>query len=367
MGSWLGTCGISNLPIAYGTPIRAVLIVGHHYKFGDNIVRSPSTWRPDVELEFVDEEGNKHEYADRFGKRKIVPESNIAKDKNDKWREGWWSGYVSTEDIFFPRCVAIKGKYDDYGGIDQLEQGLNQQVVSDQFMLDLDEYPEGKYRIPDAITRGMPLEKLLKIVERNAVTVNRFKDKPSKRPENSLPVGLWMIREDIYQAILGSEVKSRGLGATMKLQTFLDDADGYCADLLTRAELDRFIKAALNDPDPTVRNSSFSSLLNRSSDNALRRSMHEPPFENGLAFYDDWIMEHVAAGTLQPDSPELKALLQEIAEFSFFCIAKESMRVGWMPQAGAGSQDDRIEAHAAVAKQMLKTIELMRAEQAEDE
>jgi len=31
MGCWNGTCGISNLPITAGTPIRVVLIVGHDY------------------------------------------------------------------------------------------------------------------------------------------------------------------------------------------------------------------------------------------------------------------------------------------------------------------------------------------------
>lgn len=353
MGCWAGTCGISNLPIIAGTPIRVAIIVGHDYKLGD-LVRNPKTWRPDAELEFVDEAGVRHPYmADG---RTLVPESSAAKDANDRWREGWYSGYCSSQDIFFPRCVPIKGKYDDYGGIEDLEPSLNLQAVMDQFKLDLDEYPAGRFNIPVKISRDMPLDELLDAIERGGVTVNRYKD---DRHQRSLPVGTWMVREDIYQALLKINLADRWSDKTFKLDSLLADADEYRQELAEQAVKKPFPGEAQDIMD------SLRGMINRGSKNRLRQAMHAPPFENGLDFYDKWMLDQVRSGKISADGPELASLLREIAEFSFFCIAKESMRVGWMPQPGAGSQDDRIEAHAAVAKQTLKTIELMRAEWAQ--
>jgi hypothetical protein len=170
-----------------------------------------------------------------------------------------------------------------------------------------------------------------------------------------------MVREDIYQALLKINLSDRWSDSTLKLDSFLTDADAYRKELAEQSA-----KGALPDEIQDLINK-CRRIINGSSKNRLRRAMCGPPLENGLDFYDKWMSDQVKSGQIDVDGPELKSLLKEIAEFSFFCLAKESMRVGWIPQPGAGSQDDRIEAHAAVAKQTLKTIELMRAQWAEDE
>lgn len=364
MGSWNGTCGISNLPILYGEPIRLCLIVGHTYKLADdNLVRNPGSWLPDCDVEWVDDQGNKYKYADREGKRTAVALSVARKDENDRWRQAWYSRYCYASDVFFPRCVPLKGKYDSYGGITAIEDSINVTAVLDQFQLDLDEYPAGKFDIPVKISKDMPLSDLLKAIERGGVTVNRYKDDRPHNHHHHLPVATWMVREDIYQAMIKTKIGDRWGDGVMDIHNFYEDAETYRSELREQAEKEAAFDEILRHS--AGRDAKFSLIReyqNRNSGNRLRESMHSPPFENGLSFYDDWLTTCVSQKRLNPDDEKVKSFIREIADFSFFCLAKETMRVGWMAQPGAGSQDENIDVHAAVAEQMLKTISKRREE-----
>lgn len=378
MGCWNGTCGISHLPIFHGEPIRLVLIVGHTRLLADeNLVRTPGTWEPDVREEYVDKDGNKHEfYAEG---RQAIPEVHEKKRRNSTWRSAWYSGLCGAEDVFFPRCIPLRGKYDDYGGIEDIENSLNFTAIIHQFQRDLDEYPAGRFDIPVEIKRGMPLEGdngLLRAIERGGVTVNRWKDDRPHAREHHLPVATWMVREDIFQAMINAKLEGRWSDPDDKrfnIEQYYKDAEEYRSELRAEADKDALMNEVMKTGGGTAadRYAFIRSYTNRNSENALRRSLYSPPFENGLDFYDEWLIDCVHNKLIDPDDDKVKSLLREIAEFAFFCFVKDAMRVAWMPQCGKGSQDDRMSVHAAVAEQVLKTVDEKRkqwaAERAQDE
>jgi len=356
MGCWLGTCGISNLPIFAGDPIRAVIITGQNYKLADPfLIRNPKTWTTHDEPELVDAEGNYHTLMDKEGTRKTDLEVHARNRNRDAWRNGWYAGYVCNSDVFFPRTIPVKGEYNDYGGIEALEDGLNVQVIHDQMQLDLDEYPRGQFDLPVEIKKDMPVADLLRAIERGGVTVSDRSNRAiGLRGFAHSPLGLWMVREDIYQAMLESKIEDRWGGSPLTLKRFKKGIQDFLKD----------ISGLKNRDEETLR---FINLENRGSTNPFRWAMSSPPLQRGTDFYSSWITEKIVSGELKADDPKLIDLLDQIAEFGFFQTAMNSMRVGWMPQPGAGSQDDTVSVHAAVAKQTLRTIELMRAEWAEEE
>jgi hypothetical protein len=184
MGCWNGTCGVSNLPIHYGDKVRAILIVGDASSLG------ASQYGPAFRTEDWVAPVEETDYA-----KEKTPEERTAESQARRWRDGWWSGYCYNDDIFHPRILPIRGTYNDYGGIEDLE-GMAPAVAHAQFQKDLMEFPKGRFSIPPEVNKSMPIEEILQAVERGAVTVfGRCWDGFAKyRPA---PVGLWMVNEGV--------------------------------------------------------------------------------------------------------------------------------------------------------------------------
>jgi hypothetical protein len=369
MGCWNGTCGVSRLPIRNNEPIRLVILTGvAHRLLIPNMIRDPATWQPDIKQLYVDKDGVKHELASSTEERKIDLESCTAKRLNDGWRSSWFSGFCHTIDLFCPRTVPIKGKYNDYGSIHKLDAGLNQLAIVDQNQDDLDEYPEGRFRIPHAIKKDMPLiatdpqeQGFLQAIERGGVTVKG--DGNGRQP-----LAAWMVREDIYQAMLTSKLPGRFYSGPLEISSFYAAAEAYKTELIDQASrppIEDLLKDA--DLDRDKRYEIFKTFNERrGSSNPLVQVMQAPMFERGLNFYDRWMINNIRSGRIDPNSDDLTGLLREIAEFSFFSICMDRMRVAFMPQCGAGSQDGEVEVHAIVAMETLKIIE-SKFENEEDE
>src|SRR5579863_2211895 len=48
------------------------------------------------------------------------------------------SGYCGQYDLVVPRAVPIRGKYNDYGGVEEVEEGLNTEIIVESYQKDLD-------------------------------------------------------------------------------------------------------------------------------------------------------------------------------------------------------------------------------------
>ena len=129
MGCWNGTCGISQMPILAGQKIWAFLIGIGGYT--DN----PSS-----------------------------------------------SGHCYSTDLGFPMTLPIRGVYNDYGGIEDIEENYNMELILDAFRC-----PAGN-KFPNIYTL------LNDQVERDSY-VFHVGDKEDREYIEKFPVGLFMILE----------------------------------------------------------------------------------------------------------------------------------------------------------------------------
>jgi len=372
MGCWNGTCGISHLPIYGGTAVRGVLITGVPSRIaGPGIIRDPETWSPEEQPEYVDDDGGLHLYQDKEQSRTLRNDARIKNQAIGACRNGWWSGYVSSTPVFFARTVPFKGSYDDYGRIEHVKDGLHKQIILEQFQEDLDEYPAYKGSIIPAISKADSFGELIYAIGQGVLTVkNDFRSYDGMR---SSPVGLWMVREDIFQGMLGASIERNYDDNVFTLKTYEDAAKAYKEGLAVAAENERTVRSLRSAGDHkaaldliTANGGALRKIENRFSRDPIRSYLSRDIHGNSPGFYDDWIIDRAIDGSLDTESEAFNELLRDIVEGAFFSATMDSMRMGYMPQAGAGSQDDCISVHAAVAKQTLRTIEQMRAEWAEE-
>lgn len=176
MGSWLGTCGLTRLPIYAGDPVYGLIIIKKPHLVG-----------------------------------KLIPRGTNA------------SGLCGVIDEWELASPLFEGKYDDYGGIDDFPDGeqiirdaISQAILpgllpSNEFgavLSEQDVMAEYEGTVEDA---AKTFEGLLEMVERErAFYVNR--------DGIVLPLGLWMAHKDAVDALINlstvpseDDLRMRGL------------------------------------------------------------------------------------------------------------------------------------------------------------
>lgn len=303
MGCWHATCGVSRLPIRYGEPVRAFLIVGKRH-------------------------GLNHAFRDKDWKA-----------GGREWRNGWWSGFTYSEDVFAPRCLPLKATYNDYGSIENIEGGLNAQIVLAQFQTDLMEFPKGEHSIPVEISKNMSLYELIDAIERDAVTVYDYS-------REATPVGLFLVHEAVYQALINTKYDECDLAYFQK-QAYkqVDQIEEYVS-LIEKGTVDDRVKAFAQDVYATT--DCFG-------------------FLPSIFFYKHWLRAKATADETFLDSGEFKTLVQDMAEFAKFSHEMSCARIAWMPQCGKGSQDDNTHGHKAIAEAVLAYHEKLLKEYEDEE
>jgi hypothetical protein len=338
MGCWAGTCNISHLPISYNDKVRAVLIQGRPYAL-EGVIK-PKDWVP-VESPIYKGEGS--------NKDPEYKAQREAADKSDRWRSGWWSGYTYDNDVFMPRTLPFKGTYDDYGGVDVSDKSIIPRMIMKQFKRDLLEYPAGLYSIPDKISKRMSLKRMISAIERDSVTVaDDYKGEPA-------PVGLWMVREDIYQSII-----------TMDIPHPWRKDERYNLETM-RAQKDSFVSylKAFNYPE----NNYIFRGLETLADGPLGAAFDR--HSRGIGSFTRLLVDEMKEG-LDPEGPQVDEFFERICEFGMLRIAMSFGRIGWMPVPGKGSQDIDSTVHARIAEAVLEAHknylhEMQELEEIEDE
>jgi hypothetical protein len=297
----------------------------------------------------------------------MVSEGAFKSEGRKDYRSGWWSGFCYTSDIFFPRTLPFRGVYNDYGGIENVDGELHKRIIQEQFSVDLVEQEEGELSLPPAVRKDMTFDELLNCIQHDAVVVVGGIGYDPQR----VPVGLWMVREDIYQAILASKLTGRWGGRSYTRAYFKEKAHAFLENLgasygkrLLDDELREVIKRAGDKAEDIEK-----SLVGY---RALRKLVGDsdglfpsPPFENSIAFYHNWLADRVENTEIDPASDEVYQLIAEAGDFAFFRAVMDSMRIAFMPQPGSGSQDDRVSGHAAVARAVLQVVKRVMKEERE--
>jgi hypothetical protein len=311
MGCWNGTCGISNLPINAGDEVVAFLI--GFYSYNDN----PSK-----------------------------------------------SGYCYINDIATPLTLPIYGRYDDYGGIEDVEDTYVLEVMRRQFNL------------PDGTN---VLEWINDRVERDEVTVewNLFKDQEPRK----VGVGLWMVHRHIFDAFkekAGSwwtnDVKPYDL-LKLDAKMFIGWVQERDPELL-KALSEESIEDAQEHLPLTLR-------IDLWSFNNPRGEIGAVSYDNTFMLYGGFASCGYAGKSLltrdffrvyQPIM--IKAIAEQDTDFQnqfvedvagYYCMesAMSSIRIGYNSHAGKGSQNNEYDDYEILIAAMQKVIKDRRKKEAE--
>lgn len=314
MGCWNGTCGLTHLPILAGDPIRVVLITGQMYR------------RP---------------------------------RENDEFPAVDQSGFCYANDCWTPRTITIKGRYNDYGGIEDVEiDPLHEQIIRQGLMEDLvevsgdrmDKIGDGpvtvewlkKINIETLLNDGIERDRIWVygtrrdeyLFDKEADGQHRRVDIPKDKWEYA-PLGLWMCHEGAYQAALEG----------LKVLTY-----GPPVGYVTRASLrerGRKFAAKLLEVSKDLQGHLHALYTSLSMPGERDWLLSDPPFIRGIQFYVSEILGLFSKGT---SLEKILPLVEEISDFSTLQIAMSRGRIAWMPQTGKGSQDDETGIHVALAK-----------------
>lgn len=275
MGCWNETCGISRRAIRAGEPVRFLPIVQNPWRF-----RVATGWKAGVPPAYL--EGGAGCYH------------------NDFWT------------LF---CYPIRGKYNDYGSIEDIPDQTGQDKAElKQFVelfkrytipLDL-----GDNRYHDPATTDLDLGKILNAIQEgrilfrtNPLRTYVYGDKPAHIPDSieapPLAVGYLIIKESVWQSLLKVNL----------------NADGELwGDKPTLKGIKKQYAQSLGMPQK------FDSLLFRS-----------PSFDNGP--YRSPLSQEVF-------KEDQKHLIQAAAELDMVSMALGLLRITLHPTTGAGSQSE---------------------------
>lgn len=333
MGCWNETCGMTQMPIEGGDPVRLFLIV-------------------------------EHAYPRHLGARDVCISYGT-----ELWR---------------PFGLPLKGTYDEYGRIENIEkdcmsdfllESLREMVVEvpnrmgDVFKREeldwetaIDFLTDEGLRVTDPFDVANITKKLDKILAEVKAKVPDLPDngwssersdmaKEQKKMLDDEPrvVTMYhmMVHEDVYQAILNYKVPAERFSSWTDgdiKEVMRQGAKDYVAqvrqDLALRAQASG---KELDSIDRMLRLSRSFDTSNRfvSISNHLDGSYGSGSY---LRKYLDFVEKRIAEGA-SDDDPQIQTLTEQFVGFAAFCQTMTLMRKMWMPQCGKGGQDREYTMH----------------------
>jgi len=295
MGCWNATCGISQMSIPAGEKVKAILIL----------------------------------------------QSDFAKEI-----QGSGSCYHST--FFRPWFLPVTARYNDYGSIEDIEDDWNSQYMLRTFQK---WHKEGKVKIlgDDAeinspgIDKFETLDEVFDCVERGALLYQKQTpdfDQEKKEWVNTgrfLKVGLFMILEDVYQALLKESDRFMNLPEHDYYKKSGDE------------DRNKFIDSI------NVARESFGKELTETE-----KLIRECRFESNR-FLGDCIEEHFALKHYRefidnPNSVPLDEFMKRMDDLRSISMSMSYLRKLWFPQCGSGSQSEELSFTKALIEGMNNWI-----------
>ena len=336
MGCWCETCGITQLPINAGDKCRTFLIVKQNY--GE------------------ENRGGGHSYS---------------------------------HDIWYPRGFGILGEYDDYGGIENIQEDTCTQVLLNGLKQDFVPYKAKHEWEKDENPKDLTIAQVLESAERDrakvydgesAIERKRLHDSLDQlknavasgekvepididapheedRPERVL--GIMFVHEEVYQAMLkydpvDAHHSDNGYLYRKRSAILADDMrEWYNGGLKVAKEIgakDKFLRSL---------------MLNGGSHwNMFSAHRADPPFCKGISYYYDFLRDKMEQGVPYED-PEVQTVAQGLIDFTKFQWAMTESRRAWAPQSGKGSQQNDTTIHKILAGTVAAICVQADAERAE--
>lgn len=284
MGCWNGTCAITHLPLISGEKVRAYILVPTHL-------------------------------------------FSSYKSETDPLANG---GHPYSTALMHPLTYGIKGKYNDYGCVEEIQEDPNNSLIL-EFFNDLLKTERVKmFDDSDKPVRSFDdIEELLTSIERG-----------------STPFSFCMIMESALMATVKAlDENPEEYGRRINVDAALKELN-----------LIKDFRKSTNDAASILLRSQFGKLpgqpWNRMGEFIFGDSGQNPMFDNMFSMEYMWplIESDVSSVNLQ------------LAEHALLCCAFQSLRRTWMPQSGAGSQDDSYPLHRKLAQHVVEHIAAKRQE-----
>jgi hypothetical protein len=384
MGCWNGTCGVTQIALTAGDPVRFILLQ-----------EQPSRSDP--------------------------------------------GGFCYHIGDWAPRCIPIKGEYDDYGGVENIETngihdfefnrlkavwvepppdhhnatkegfaadltwdgiihnverdlgriktgGLHRSLAAITKQRDLDEpdpfakpRDEEEKRILEAIstakwTKGFSQE-ALKAVAAERVSNNETRRKLERledyvryldgvKPQDVIRIGMVIVHEDVYQAMVTMVRNRKTWWLREEDQTIGENIRRVITNAIEAhsklAALEEERKKAKESGDDEAEVKFLSQEI-RTRDKIFQAGRELSGGEVRVGIDYTVLLEHIA----QQEDPE--PLIDELVEFCLFDAAMGTMRKHYAPQGGKGSQNDEHDLYLAVGETMAAILKKRKAEYEEYE
>lgn len=338
MGSFNGTCFLTQMPIHYGDKIRLIFIT-----------KNPTS--PD--------------YHD--------------------------SGFCYSSDMYGAYGLPLKGIYNDYGSIDKIEKTASVALLTDAFKAHCQDRPKaaGKgWDREEFETSKIDLDYIFDKIHDGAVKISNdmirciyaavaANSTPDEGPAPKLlNVGYVMCLEESYLALLG--VTLEGWNGSYNLSRYKQDGRNHLAKAKSKAQDLKNMKEFVESLDPSKKDTAaivgaLRLLEERTWDdskNVITNHVQclRGPY-NGLTSKDilRQINQTIMKDGESAEDPKTIALMDELAEFAYFCDAMEYGRKAWLPQSGGGSQNTERAVQVALAKTVLALNRARNREEREEE
>jgi hypothetical protein len=325
MGCWNETCGLTQMPICGGDPVRMFLIVENAYPRGSRdvcISYGSELWRPfGLPLKGT---------YDEYGRLENIEEDCMSDFLLESLREMVVEVPNRMGEVF------KREELDWATAIDFVaDEGLR---VTDPFDVanitkKLDKiFAEVKALVPDLPDNGWSSERSKMADEQKKVV-----------DEDPRVVTMYhmMVHEDVYQAILNYKVPAERFSSWTNgdiKESMRQGAKDYIAQV--RQEMAE--RANMSEKELTAINRMMK--LSRSMDMHNRfvsiTNHLDGSYGSGsyLRKYLDFVEKRIAEGA-SDDDPQIQALTEQFVGFASFSQTMTLMRKLWMPQTGKGGQD----------------------------
>jgi hypothetical protein len=287
--SWHETCGISNLPIRYDSEARLVVLI-----------------------------------------------------KKNELNTSISGGFCYPVDSWTPICLPIKGKYNDFGSLEDfkedlntkfLKENLNESSINDVF------YTLKEFSFPKNLIS------MLQLLERGYLQSKDFFG-------IECHLGQMLIREDIYQAILKFPLPQ--------------DVYWYDTDInFQKIEAEKYLKKCLEIGKKIRTRESKSSLEDvlswkdklKNDNDFLKHSDSSRVPPQCIWKYKCYIEQITSTECVNSTIEDLKQLLHGMVELLHVNEFMVRVRKHWTPQCGKGSQNSDNEEYRFLAEEILSALD----------
>lgn len=298
MGCWNETCGVTQLPINYGDKVRLfVLVAETHWKENSG--------------------------------------------------ENLGGGVCYSTDLWSPIGPPIKGEYDDYGGIENLEYDESAKLTESRIV-------EGWIPVTskhewDKVPDKLELSDYLELIERGRGFTNlTFRQ--------NMPLGVMMVHEDVYQAMINFDsIEAHHYwndeGTPRRTYEYMPLSKSIQMEYQEWYEKQLGFFKKLSTMEDQVAKSLLAFKLELGEDHLFGG------YKDGSNKVYRKVLQALAQEFLPFESERVQKVVKDSMDLYRFQIAMSRARKMWTPQCGKGSQQNDLDIYKAIQAGMNKVIE----------